>query len=97
MAVVDIVTFRLAPGVDDIDFLDLDRRAQTEVFYAQRGMLRRTTARGGDEEWVVLTLWGSGADADASAEACRHDATVTRWLACLDPASVATRRYQTLD
>jgi hypothetical protein len=97
MAVVDIVTFRLAPGVDEEDFLDVDRRAQTEVFYSQRGMLRRTTARGPDGDWLVLTLWGSGADADASVEACRDDATVSRWLASLDPASIATRRYQTLD
>jgi len=97
MAVVDIVTFRLAPGVDEDDFLDVDRRAQTEVFYGQRGMLRRTTARGGDGEWLVLTLWGSAGDADASVEACRDDATVSRWRACLDPPSVTTRRYQTLD
>jgi hypothetical protein len=97
MAVIEMVTFRLAPGVGEEEFLDADQRAQTEVLYAQRGMLRRTTARGAGEEWLVLTLWGSPDDADASDEACREETAVSRWLACMELPSVTTRRYHTLD
>jgi hypothetical protein len=98
MAVIDVVTFRLAPGVDEEEFLDADQRAQTEVFYAQPGLLRRTTARAGaGGDWLVLTLWASPGDADASADASRDTEEVSRWMACIEPPSVTTRRYATLD
>ncbi|HEY5023695.1 MAG TPA: hypothetical protein VII76_01850 [Acidimicrobiales bacterium] len=97
MAVIETVTFRLAPGVAETEFLDADGQAQTEFFYAQRGLVRRTTARGAGGEWLVLTLWGSSDDADASTEAGRHDAAASRWATCLEPSSVATNRYRALD
>ena len=97
MAVIEVVTFRLAPGVDEQEFVDADHRAQTEVFYARHGLVRRTTARGEGGEWLVLTSWASPADADASAEAGRHDAALARWVACVEAHTVTTSRYATLD
>jgi hypothetical protein len=97
MAVIEVVTFRLAPGLSEEEFLDADGRAQSEFFYTQRGLVRRTTARGADGDWVALMLWGSSDDADASAEASRHHATASRWAMCLEPSSVVTNRYTTLD
>jgi heme-degrading monooxygenase HmoA len=97
MAVIELVTFRLAPGVDEDEFLDADRRAQTEFLYRQPGLLRRTTARGEASQWLVVSSWGSAADADASAEASRHHAAAARLDACLDPSSVVSNRYQTID
>ena len=97
MGVIEVVTLRLAPGVDEGEFLEADTEAQTEFLYLQRGMVRRTTARAEGEEWLVVTLWGTTQDADAAAEAGRKHPTVARWAACLDPKSVVTRRYTTLD
>jgi hypothetical protein len=97
MAVIEVRTFRLADGVDQDEFLDADQRAQTEFVYNQRGLLRRTTARGADGQWLVVTLWASELDADASTTAGRDDPTVSRLTSLLDPSSVATRRYHTLD
>jgi hypothetical protein len=97
MAVIEVLTFRLADGVDQDEFLDADQQAQTEFLYNQRGLLRRTTARGADGEWLVVTLWASGPDTDVSAAAGRDDPTVSRLTSLLDPSSVTTRRYNTLD
>ena len=97
MAVIEVVTFRLAPGVDEARFRDADQRAQTEFVYGRRGILRRTTARGSDGEWLVVTLWGSAADAEASAAAARDDAAMTRWATLVDGSSVTTRRFDTLE
>jgi hypothetical protein len=97
MAVIEVVTFRLAPGVDEDRFRDADQRAQTEFVYGRPGVLRRTTARGADGEWLVVTLWGSAQDADASAAAARDDAAMTRWDTCVDGSTVTTRRFDTLD
>jgi len=97
MAVIEVVTFRLAPGVDEDQFREADQRAQTEFVYSRRGALRRTTARGSGGEWLVVTLWGSAQDADASAAASRDDTAMTRWSTCVDGSSVTTRRFDTLE
>ena len=64
MSIVEITTFRLAEGVTDDAFLALDKRIQTELVPNQPGFLRRTTARHGDD-WLVVTLWATDADAAA--------------------------------
>jgi len=95
MAVIEVVTFRLVPDVDESEFLLADQGHQTAFSYRQRGILRRTTARSG-EDWLVVTTWESRHHADASAQAAQHDATVTRWTAFLEPSSVTTQRFDTL-
>lgn len=97
MAILEVLTFRLAAGVDEDGFLRADRQAQTEFLYKQRGLLRRTTARGEGGEWLVVTVWGSAPDADASAMTSHDDAAVARLDSFLDPSSVTTKRYHTLD
>ena len=85
---IETTTFRLAPGTDEVAFLEEDRRVQTSVFYQQPGFIRRTTARGPDGGWIIITLWRSEADADAVAA----DSAFTALL-----AGVETRRYTELD
>jgi hypothetical protein len=64
--VFEILTFRLAPGVDEAAFRSIDDRVQTEFAYQQLGILRRTLGRHDDGRWLALTIW---ADADAAAAA----------------------------
>ena len=93
---IDIVTFRLAEGADVTSFLDADRRVQTEFIPNLHGFVRRTTARGDDGEWAVITLWWSAEDADAAAERGAGDAVVRGFDALVDAATVSRRRYTTL-
>jgi hypothetical protein len=97
MAVVETVTFRLTAGTDEADFLAVDKRVQTDFAYQQPGMLRRTTARGADGEWIVIMLWRAAADAEAAAARAVTDAVTARFAAMVDAASVQTRRYELLD
>jgi hypothetical protein len=97
MAVIEVVTFRLAADVEKEEFVVADKRAQTEFHYLQPGLLRRTTAQDSDGEWLVLTLWASARDADAAAAAAGGDPTVTLLMSLTDPASVTARRYQSLE
>ena len=90
--VIEIVTFRLASGVDDATFIAADERVQKEFFYMQRGLVRRTTARGLGGEWLVLTFWDSVADAESAAGAVPEDFT-----ALIDRSTYRTTRYTTLD
>ncbi|HEX3425412.1 MAG TPA: hypothetical protein VHT30_04725 [Acidimicrobiales bacterium] len=93
---IEILHFRLAADADEAAFLGADRRVQTEFAYQQPGLLRRTTARGGDGEWIVIDLWRSVADADACDAVWGRDPTTARFMSFLDPASVRTERYQPL-
>jgi hypothetical protein len=97
MAVIEIVTFRLAPGQDEAAFLEADLTAQTEFFYRQPGIIRRTLARGPEDEWLALTLWSSSDAAAAAAEASHDDHNVAPALACIDRSSVTAKSYAALD
>lgn len=88
-------TFRLGDGVAEAAFLDADAQVQTEVAPFVTGFLRRTTARGDDDTWLVETLWWDRDSADAYAES-RHEAAMTL-RACIDPASEAVADFETLD
>ena len=95
--VIEVLRFRLAAGVGDAAFLDADRRVQTELVPNQTGFLRRTTARSDDGEWLVLTLWASAGEADASAAASVEHPAGMAFVASVDGATAEERRYATLD
>jgi heme-degrading monooxygenase HmoA len=97
MAVIEVMSFRLATGVEDSEFLDADQRAQTEFFYRQPGLVRRTTAHDVDGEWLVLTVWDSPDHADAWVPTSGDDPAFIRWGALLEHSSTVTRRYETID
>lgn len=94
---IETVTFRLAPDTDEAVFLDADRRVQTEFFYRQPGLLRRTTARDRHGEWIVIVIWRSEDDAEAAARLSEHDGATSELMALVDEATVRTRRYAPLD
>jgi hypothetical protein len=96
MAVIEVVTFRLVPGTTEDAFLLADRDFQTACLYLQRGLVRRTTARGSGDEWLVVTTWGTSGDADAAAVVCRDDPAAGAWAALVDPPTITTRRFETL-
>lgn len=93
--IVEVSTFKLAPGVSEDSFLAADARAQTGFYYLQHGMVRRTTARGADGMWAVVTFWGSEDDALAAEAASRTDAAAHDFVSSI--ADVEVRRFATLD
>jgi heme-degrading monooxygenase HmoA len=97
VAVIEITTFRLAPHADEHAFLDADRRVQTEVVPNHPGFLRRTTARGDDGAWLVVVLWRSADEADASRRVAEDHPVTRQFNELLDGTSIRTARYSTLD
>jgi heme-degrading monooxygenase HmoA len=94
--VVDVTTFRLAAGMDEDEFLAVDRRWQTELVPNRDGFVRRTTARRAGE-WAVITLWATEADAAAFAAETAGHKVRRAFEAALDTQSVRTARFDTLD
>ena len=96
MSVVEVATFRLADGTDEPSFLAVDRRVQTELVPNQPGFLRRTTARR-HADWLVVTLWASEAAAANFATQTAGHPVWTAFTDQLEPGSLATERFDTLD
>jgi hypothetical protein len=94
---LEITAFRLVAGADEEAFLAADGRVQCEFAYRQPGLMRRTTARGADGAWIVIELWRADADADVAAGPRHHDEATGVFLSFVDPTTVRTRRYTTLD
>jgi hypothetical protein len=96
-AVIEIMRFRLPPGADEAAFLAADRRIQEEFIYQQSGLLRRTTARGEDDGWLVMVHWRSSSDADAAEAQGERNELARAFWALLDSSSISVERFQELD
>lgn len=94
---IEISTFRLASAAGDDEFLAADKAVQEEYFHQRPGFVRRTTARGDDGSWAVITMWGSAEYADASAAQAGEDPRWDRFQVLIDGGTLETRRYETLD
>ena len=95
--VIETMTFRLLPARDEAAFLIADKAVQTEFAYHQRGLVRRTTARGAAGTWIVIDVWHSSADADSCAARWHDDPTAAKFMALVDGGSVQVERYTALD
>jgi hypothetical protein len=93
-SVIEIATFRIVGGEDA--FLELDQRIQTEFAYQQPGLVRRTTAKAEDGEWVVITVWTSAAHASAAAEAWLQHPLQVALRHVIATKSASERRYEAL-
>jgi len=91
--VIEVVTFRLADGVDESAFRDVDRRVQVEFVYQQPGILRRTLGRC-DDRWLVLQVWTSREAADAARAAFDASALGAEFMAQVDGDSLTVERYE---
>ena len=90
--IVETASFRLATGVDEATFLAADGRVQEELMLTKPALVRRTTARAANGEWLVMTLWWQDHE-DTEAAGPATDAL----LSMVDHATIRRRRYDTLD
>lgn len=81
--IIEVRTFRTT--CDEETFLTADHQEQHDLQVRNRGLVRRSTARGDNGEWLVLTLWGSR-------EAIEEPSAALS--ACIDGASIAVDVYE---
>ncbi len=91
----EILTFRLAPGVDEATFRSIDERVQVEFAYQQPGFLRRTLGRDDDGRWLVLTIWSDPDAASAAGRAFDRSDLGARFRTLL--TDVAVERFHGVD
>ena len=94
---IETLRFRLQRGADEQEFLLADKRLQSAFAYQQPGLLRRTTARGDESDWLVISLWDSPASADAG-DPLRSDNTACReFVTFIDLTTMRSDRFQELE
>lgn len=90
---IEILEFNLVEGADEEAFVLADKRVQAEFAYQQPGLMRRTTARGDDGNWMVIDLWRSADDADAAEAKWADAGAAAEFMAFVDRATISSKRY----
>ena len=88
--VAEIVTFRLAAGVSDADFLAAARDVEGILSRAP-GFRARNLSGTGDGTWTDHVVWESMAQATAAAESLMANPAAGPFLQAIDPDSIAMR------
>ena len=65
-AVIEIVKFKLAPGITATAFQPVDRAVEVQHVSKQPGFISRESAADENGEWLVIVHWKSVKDAEAS-------------------------------
>lgn len=90
---IEILRFRLSDGANEEAFLSADKDVQSEFAYQQTGLVRRTTARGEQGEWVVVDLWRSVEDAEACSAKWGKDPVTAAFMGFVAGDSVRVERF----
>jgi Antibiotic biosynthesis monooxygenase len=93
--VMEIVTFRLNPGITDTAFLALARATEGPVS-AQPGFLRRSLLRNDAGDWTDLVEWQSLAQAQAAAEAVMAEPAFAPFAGAIDMTTLSMRHVPIL-
>lgn len=88
--VLEVVTFRLAPGVAEADFLAAARATEAPL-RAQEGFLSRHLTRSDAGEWTDHVAWASLSQAKTAAEVVMAKPAFGPFLTAIDGATVRMR------
>jgi hypothetical protein len=64
--VIEVVTFKLKPGVSASEFAPVDKAVEVQHVAKQAGFVSRESAAGEGGEWLVIVHWRSVENAEAS-------------------------------
>ena len=91
--VIEIVTFRLAPGTNVAEFKALDRTVELQHVAKQPGFISRESAAGDNGEWLVVVHWRSVRDAEASMASFASAPAAQPFMADIDVPTMTMKRY----
>lgn len=91
--IIEVVTFKLNPGVSYEEFAPLDKAVQTEYISKRSGFLSREAAKGTDGEWLVIVHWKTEQDADASMNSFMTAPAASEFVSHLQADTMSMKRY----
>ncbi len=93
--IAEIVTFTLAVGVEDTDFLASARKTNN-LIESQPGFLSRQLSKGSDGRWTDYTLWKDQYSIDAAHKVLMQDKAFLKFIGLIDQATLNMRHEPTL-
>jgi GH15 family glucan-1,4-alpha-glucosidase len=93
---IEVVRFQLKGGRDVDEFLATNERYQHDFAYQQKGLVRRTVARGRDGAWLSLTLWRSRGHAESARSAAVESAVAVEFIDFLETSASTTEYFEEL-
>ena len=94
---IEIVNFRLAPGVSDEAFLKETASMERDFLGKLQGFLDRDTGRSADGEWIVVLHWAAAEDAQASMNKFVAAEGTKTFTAMIDMPTFKMTRYELKD
>jgi len=93
-SVIEVVTFKLKPGVSTEEFAPIDKRLETQHVSRQPGFVSRESAAGANGEMVAIVHWRSIKDAEASMASFEKAPAAAEFMAKIDASTMSMKRYQ---
>jgi heme-degrading monooxygenase HmoA len=91
-----VVTYRLRTNADESAFIALDAQLQTDFYYQQPGIERRTTARSTDGAWVTISHWDSTDAIAAARSAAVAEGVMAKLGEYIDMSTITGTTYAPL-
>lgn len=92
--VIEVVTFKLKPGVSAVEFAPIDHQVELQHVARQPGFESRESAVGSDNEWLVIVHWRSAEDAEASMASFENAPTAAAFMSKIEASTMSMRRYE---
>lgn len=94
---IEIVNFRLQPGVTDAEFLAETMSMEREFLGKLHGFLDRDTGKSADGDWVVVLHWAAAEDAQASMDKFVAAEGTKSFTSKIDMSTFKMTRYELRD
>ena len=93
--VIEIVKFKLAPGITATVFQPVDRAVKVHHVSKQPGFISRESATNEIGEWLVIVHWKSVKDAEASMASFSSAPAAQTFMSMIDASTMTMQRYVT--
>ena len=91
--VVEVVTFKLNPGVTDEQFLAANQKAQEGFVARQPGFISREAYKGENGEWLIVVEWEAPENAQAASAGFGTAPETQELIPLLDMNSMVGKAY----
>jgi glyoxylase-like metal-dependent hydrolase (beta-lactamase superfamily II) len=91
--VIEIATFKLAPGTTAEQFAPIDQAMEREYISKQSGFISRESAAGDDGDWLVVNHWKSVKDAEAAMANFAGAPATRAFMSGIDAETMFNRHY----
>ncbi|WP_330211958.1 antibiotic biosynthesis monooxygenase family protein [Pseudomonas sp. Z18(2022)] len=92
--VVEVVTFKLKPGVTPDQFKVIDKKVEVTHVSKQPGFKSRESAWSDAGEWLVIVHWRSVQDANASMASFKKAPAAATFMQDIESSTMQMKRYQ---